>query len=53
MPGLGERVAPCFGYATPITISTVGIGKVADEGDICLQSDGILDRDRLLCDRQV
>jgi hypothetical protein len=53
MPRLGERVAPCFGYAATITIFTVGRGKVVDEVDISLQSDDILDRDRQLRDQQV
>jgi hypothetical protein len=46
VPRLGERVAPCFGYAVTIAIFTVGRGKVVDEVDISLQSDDILDRDR-------
>ena len=53
MPGFGEQGAPCFGYAATIAIFTVGRGKVVDESDICLPSDDILDRDRLLRDQQV
>ena len=53
MPGFGEQVAPCFGYAATITIFTIARGKVIDEVDFCLQSNDILDRFRLLRDQQV
>ena len=53
MPRFGEQVAPCFGYAATITIFTIARGRVIGEVDFCLQSNDILDRDRLLRDQQV
>jgi hypothetical protein len=53
VPRLGEQVAPCFRYAATIAIFTIARGKVIDEVDFCFQSNGSLDRFRLLRDQQM